>query len=201
MPDQQVREAPPVLARNEPHQVAFDLDRILLARESEPLREAAHVRVDDDPLRVAELRRDDVRGLARGPGQPHQLVDAARHATVELLNQHPHRAAQRPCLLAEETRREDVAFELLLRHREVVLRPRVLLEQLLRHAVHVHVRRLRGEHHRDEQLEVVAELQRDRCVLMLGGEPLDDRPDPLLLRTDALSRLVDVASCHAPNPA
>ena len=56
VPDQQVREARPVRPRHEPHQVALDLHRILLAGEAEPLRQPADVRVDDDPLRVARAR-------------------------------------------------------------------------------------------------------------------------------------------------
>ena len=65
VPDQEVREARPVGARDEPHEVALDLHRVLLPRERETLREPPHVRVDDDPLRVAALGRDDVRRLAR----------------------------------------------------------------------------------------------------------------------------------------
>ena len=60
-------------ARDELHEVALDLHRILLLRQPEPLREPAHVRVDDDALRVAELGRDDVRSLARDAGEPHEL--------------------------------------------------------------------------------------------------------------------------------
>src|SRR5579859_7528976 len=60
VPDEQVRKASPVAARDELHQVALDFDGILLSRQAEPLRETAHVRVDDDPLHVAELRCDDV---------------------------------------------------------------------------------------------------------------------------------------------
>ena len=66
---------PQSLARHELHQVALDLHRVLLPRQPEPLREPAHVRVDDDALRVAELGGDDVRRLARHAGQPHELVD------------------------------------------------------------------------------------------------------------------------------
>jgi hypothetical protein len=55
VPDEQVREDAPVLARHEPLQVALDLDRVVLPREAEPLREAPHVRIDDDALRVAKL--------------------------------------------------------------------------------------------------------------------------------------------------
>jgi len=68
VPDQQVRENAPVLARHEALQVALDLDRVVLLGETEPLREAPHVRIDDDALGVAELGRDDVRCLAGDSG-------------------------------------------------------------------------------------------------------------------------------------
>ena len=48
----------------------LDVHRILPAREAEPLRQAPHVRVDDDPLRHAALGRDDVRRLAPDAGEP-----------------------------------------------------------------------------------------------------------------------------------
>ena len=150
VPDQQVGEQAPLLTGDEPHEVALDLHRILLLREAEPLREAAHVRVDDDALRIPELGRDDVRGLARNAGQADQIVDRPWNLTVVLLDQHLHGAAQGLRLLPEEAGRVDVALELLDRDGEVVLGPAVLLEQPLRDAVHVHVRRLRREHHRDE---------------------------------------------------
>ena len=66
----EMREAVPIGARDDLDEVALDLDRILLPGQPEPLREPAHVRVDDDALRVAELGRDDVRRLARDAGQP-----------------------------------------------------------------------------------------------------------------------------------
>src|SRR5581483_6411207 len=37
VPDQQVREARPVLTRDEPHEIALDLHGVLLPREREPL--------------------------------------------------------------------------------------------------------------------------------------------------------------------
>src|SRR5215475_11682649 len=88
VPDQQVREDAPVLARDEPLQVALDLDRVVLSRQAESLRETPHVRVDDDPLRVAELGRDDVRGLAGDAGQARELVERARDLAVVVLDQH-----------------------------------------------------------------------------------------------------------------
>jgi hypothetical protein len=63
-----VREDAPALARDELLEVALDLHRVLALREPEALREAAHMRVDDDALGVAELRSHDVRRLASDPG-------------------------------------------------------------------------------------------------------------------------------------
>ena len=89
MPDEEVREAPPVGARHEPHEIPFDLHGILLPREPEPLRETADVRVDDDSLRLAELRRDHIRRLPRHAGQPDQLFQPIRNLAVELLERNP----------------------------------------------------------------------------------------------------------------
>jgi hypothetical protein len=155
------------------------------------------MRVDDDPLRIAELRGDHVRSLAGYAGQAHEVVELAGHAAVELLEQHCHRRAQRPRLLAVEAGRVDVALELLRRDGQIILRPLVLLEQPLGDAIDVHVGRLRREHHRDEQLELVPIAKRDFRVGMVGLEPLDDRHDPRPLRADAAPRLVDVAPRHA----
>ena len=119
------------------------------------------------PCGLPELRRHHVRRLARHAGEPHQLLDRARHLAPELLQQRRHRPAQRARLLPEEARGVDVALELLGRHGQVVLRPPVLAKQPLRHAVDVHVGRLRREHHRHEQLERVAEAQRDLRVGVL----------------------------------
>jgi len=196
VPDEQVREDAPVLARDEALQVTLDLDGVFLAREAEALREPPDVRVDDDALSVAELGRDDVRRLARHSREPGQLGERPRDLAVELLDQHLHRAADGLRLLSKEAGGTDVVLELLDRDREVVLGAPVLAEERLRDAVHVHVGRLRGEHHGHEELEVGAEAKRDRRVGMLRCEPLDDRDDPLALRPDAPPRLGDETTRH-----
>ena len=164
----------------------------------EPLRQTAHVRVDDNTLRIAELRSDDVRGLPRNSRQPHELLHRPRHLPVELLDQHPHRAPNRPRFLTEEPGGVDVALELLFGDGEVVLGSPVLLEERLRDAVDVHVRRLGGQHHGHEQLQVGSRPQRDRSVRMRGAEPLDHRPDPLPLGGDASPGFRDEATRQLP---
>ena len=147
--------------------------------------------VDNDALCLAQLRGDDVRRLARDSGQAHEFLETARHAAVELLDQHLHRPADRLRLLTEEPRGPDVVLELLGRHREVVLRPAVLAEESGRDAVDVDVGRLRGEHHRDQQLELVPKAKCDCGVLVLGCEALDDGDDPGALRPHSPPRLGD----------
>ncbi len=88
-----MREEAPAFARNEPHEVALDLDRILGAREPESLREPPNVGIDDDPLRVAELRRDDVSGLSRDTRKAYELVQPRRDTPVEVSDEHLHRAS------------------------------------------------------------------------------------------------------------
>src|SRR4051812_38050561 len=189
VPDQEVREDAPVLARDEPLDVAFDLHRVVLLRQAEPLRKAADVRVHDDSLRIAELGRDDVRGLARDSGQLDELLEPPRHPAVVHLEQALHRPADRLRLLAEEPGRIDVALELLDRDGEVILGPPVLLEQRRGDAIDVHVGRLRGEHHGDEQLQLRPEGERDPRVRVRGDQALDDRADTHLLRPDAAACL------------
>ena len=193
-----MRETSPVGARHHSLEVALDLDRVLLTRQAEPLRETPDVRVDHDPLRVPELRRHDVRGLARDARKADEVLEPPRNLAVELLDERLHRAADRLRLLPEEARRVDVALELLDRDGEVVLGPAVLLEERRRDLVDVHVGRLRGEHHGDEQLEVAAEPKRDLRVGVLLRETVDDRDDALSPPAEpAAARLADVATRHA----
>ena len=95
-----------------------------------------------------------LRRVRREVAQIAQLIVGFR--TAELLQQHRHRPPERLGFLPVEAGREEVALELLLRHREVVLGPPVLAEEPLGDAVDVHVGRLRREHHRDQQLHVGA---------------------------------------------
>src|SRR5947208_1517291 len=75
VPDEEVREASPVGTWDEAHEIPLDLDRILLAAEAKPLREAPDVRVDHDALRLAELGCNDVGRLPRHARQPDQLFE------------------------------------------------------------------------------------------------------------------------------
>src|SRR5262249_47415565 len=101
-----MRETCPVDTRNDPHQVSFDLDRILLASEPEALRESAHVGVDDDPLRTAPFSRDNVGCLPGDPWEAQEGVEVVRNLALVVLDDHLHRPAERSGLLPVEARGE-----------------------------------------------------------------------------------------------
>src|SRR3970040_1799832 len=124
--DEEVRGAGPVGPWHKPREVGLDLDGVVGAGRPEPLRETPDVGVDDDALGVAELRGDDVRGLARDTREPHEILELVRDLAVELLEQHLHRASNRLRLLAAEAGRVARPLELLSWHGEVVLGSPVL---------------------------------------------------------------------------
>src|SRR5881396_3478707 len=147
---------------------------------------------------MAELCRDDVCRLACDTRKLHEVLEPSGDPAVELLEQDPHRAADRLRLLTKEPGGIDVPLELLLRDCEVVLGGSVLLEEDGRDTVDVRVRRLRREHDRDEKLEIGPEAQRDRSVGVLARETSDDRLDSLASSTQpSASRFADVAARHA----
>src|SRR4029453_17046036 len=119
-PDEEGREGGPVLARHKPHEIALDLARVVLAREPEPLREAADVRVDDGSLPRAAPRRNAVGRLPSRSREPDEVLELRRHLAVELLDEDSHGAAHVPRLLTVRSGRAQVGLELLQRDREVV---------------------------------------------------------------------------------
>jgi hypothetical protein len=95
-------------------EVALDLHRVVLPRQAEPLREPADVRVDDDPLRLAELGGDDVRRLARDARQA-QSSSSVRGTCRRTPRSASSSSRGSPSSSAEEAGLVDVALELLRR--------------------------------------------------------------------------------------
>ena len=79
MIDQEVRQESPLVLRNNFHQIALDLVRVLLRSQAQELREARHVRVDDDAWNAKSVPEDDVGGLAANARQLHQAFQIGRH--------------------------------------------------------------------------------------------------------------------------
>ena len=112
--DQQMREHRPPLAREDLHQRRFDLHRLDLLREAEPLTEARDVGVDDDPLVLPEgIAEDDVRRLPAHAGKAHELFHRRRHVTAVALDHGRRHAEQALRLVPEEAGTPDDLLESL----------------------------------------------------------------------------------------
>src|SRR5438093_1228660 len=115
MVDQDVGEAEPVRPGDEPHEIAFDLVRIRLRCEAQPLAHPSDVGVDGDPgIRVRpvavwiRVALDDVRGLSGHAGQRDQLGHGLRYPRSVGLEDPLAGAPNGLCLLVEASRGMDV---------------------------------------------------------------------------------------------
>jgi hypothetical protein len=152
--DHRVRDVDPRAARQQVHQVALDLDRIVLRGEREALRDASDVRVDEDAF---GLRRDvcdhDVRRLPRHAGERRELVDRERDLAAEVLDDLSGRADDRLRLLPEEPGGINDLLDVGRVRGGERLGIGVGAEELRRDLVDRFVGALGGQDCRDEQLE------------------------------------------------
>src|SRR5690606_27579268 len=184
VPDQEVLGIAPELTGQDLHEIAFDPDRVGLAREAEAPGEALDVRVDDDAFRLAErVAQDDVRGLAADAREADQRVHLRRDLAPVLVDQRVRHRDQVPRLAPEEAGRVDELFDLLLLRAGQVLWCRVPREEGGRDLVDPLVGALRREDRGDEELERVLVVERALGVRILRREAVQDPGRPLPLRT------------------
>src|SRR6266699_1769945 len=190
MQDEGVREPGPLVARHQRHQVALDLLRCFLFRETEQRRQALHVRVHYDPFTLPEPgAQHHVRGLAPHPGELDQLLHGIRHLAPVALQERLRHPDDRFRLVAEEPGAVNILLEDLGIRRGVVLRRLVLCEQRRGDDVDPSVRGLSGEDRRDEQLERVRVVERAHGV---GVGPLEAGDDLTAARPGFGGRLAPI---------
>src|SRR5947208_1733583 len=184
--DQRVREPRPLVARHERHQVALDLHRVLLCRQTEQRRESLQVGVDHAPFVLAEPGAEhDVRGLAAHTGELNQLLHGVGYRTSMALDQRLRHPDDGFGLVAEEPRAVDLLLQDLRVGAGVVLRRAILREQRRGDQVDPRVGGLRRQDGGDQQLERALVVQRAGGVgigLLETGDDLADARPPLGLR-------------------
>ncbi len=141
------------------HQVALDLHWIGVRGPAQTASQASQVRVDRDARQAEGLAQHDIGSLAPDAGQRHQLLQRSWHFTPEALAELLAQALQAGCLGAKEARRMDDPLELSPICAGEVLSRAVAREQFWRHLVHAHIRALRTQDGRSEQLKGGREVQ------------------------------------------
>ena len=176
--DEEEVEIEPVLLGDEGHEVALDLDRVLLPAQSEPPRQAPGVGVDGDPLGLAVAgREDDVGRLAGDARKRHELRHGVRDDAAIGLDDPLRRPDDVLGLHPEEPRRMDHPLELGPVGPGEGRGRRVFPEELRGHRVDQLVGALGGQDRGHEDLERIAVLEGGPGMRVALPEQADDRLD------------------------
>src|SRR5262249_31964975 len=173
---QQVAEVYPLLLGDHARQIGFDLIGIGLACQTEPLRQARHVRIDPDRRLSEGVTEQNVGGLAADAVQAGQRLDGLRHLAVETLDELLTAALHGPRFVAVETGWPHIRLQLFDGHAHKVGGRAVLLEERRRDLIDLLVGTLRRQNQRDEQFEGRGKIERQLGVRMRPLEALDDLP-------------------------
>ena len=113
MKDEQVRQECPLVAGEERHEVAFDLDGVGLPGQTQPGRNASDVGVHHHALIDAEgIAEHDVGGLPTNAGEDPQLLHRFGYITAVVRDEPLRHADQALRLVPEETSGPDDVLDL-----------------------------------------------------------------------------------------
>src|SRR5438132_9767389 len=129
MQDQPQRQPGPLLGCHHPRHERLDLLWVLRRYQSEQVRQPLHMRVDGEAGHVEADSENHIRGLAPDARQLDEIVQVARHDTVEQIHQLSARGDDRARFGAEESGRLDQLLDPSWIRGRKVERGRVVLEQ------------------------------------------------------------------------
>lgn len=175
-----MREADPVVSRNDLHQVPFDSVRRSLLRKLQPSGQAYHMRVYHHAIGDSVPRsKYDIGGLACDTRKTQDLVHRSWDLATKLFGHCPCRTLDRFRLVAEKSGGSNQFFNLRQRCVCHCLWRRKGTKQLRRDLVDARVRTLRGQDGRYRQLPRIAVIQSADCVWVSAFQYLDKGGDPL----------------------
>src|SRR3989442_11627849 len=178
MPDQELVRPSPEPVRQQGRQLPFHLARVLLAREPQPPRDPADVGVHGQRGRAESVVHHHPRRLPADSGQLAELLTLSRKVSAVIARDPRHRLVQVLRFRPPEPDAPDLLAEDLRRAAGVVRRGRVPREERRRHLVYDRVGGLGGEHHRDQQLQLVFVVQSDLRLGHLFFQQADDLREP-----------------------
>ncbi len=168
-------ESDPLVLWHRGHQVLFDLVRVVVVGQAQPLTDAGHVCIDDDATGdLVGVGQHHVRRLAGHRRQGQQVVHVARHLAAVAIHQRPAGVLDRLGLVTVVAGWPHHLFQLPQVRVGEGGRVGVLREQRRRHAVDALVGTLRRQDGRHQQLQGVLPVQLVARVRVGLAQPVDD---------------------------
>src|SRR5277367_6731972 len=107
MQNQPHRKSRPIRGRQNLLHVDFDFLRLRVLRESQPIRQPAHMRIHDEGRLAEDMPENHIRRLAADAGNFHERVHLSGNLAAVVLDYLARRAHQRTRLLPKESRLDD----------------------------------------------------------------------------------------------
>lgn len=160
MIDQPVVRAAPLALRDVLHELMLGFEHVGRIGQPQPVGDAEDVRIHGDGVRAERTAHHDVRRLAPHTGQGFQRVVVGGHLAAEADGQLPRHQHEVFGLVVKQAAGLDDRLD--LRRFGFCQRRRVGIggKERGRDHIHLDVRALGGEHHGDEQLKRIGEVQR-----------------------------------------
>jgi len=160
--------------RHDPLELGLDLIDILAGGKAGAVADPEDMGVDREGLLAECGVEDDIGGLAADPGKFLEQLPGARHLAAEAFDQRLREGDHVFGLGIEQTDRFDRVSERFFPESDHLRRCFDAFEQVARRNVHAGVGRLRGEHHRDQQLIDVARIELGRRRRVGLGQPSEE---------------------------
>lgn len=175
MPDHAVTEIRPFLPHDHRHEVALNLDRVLLLCEPNPLGKAPHMGIHRDPGLLEAVPQHNIGRLAAHPRQSDEFSHRPGHIPPVKLHQGVRHAQERPGLVSKKPCRADKILKVLHAGPGHGRRRGILPKQCRRHHVDPLIRALRTQYRGRQQLEGAVMMKRALRVRVLAGKGHRDR--------------------------
>lgn len=108
-----VRQGRPGFSGMQRHQVLLDLDRVLIPRPPQSVRDSTHVRIDDHAISAEAYSNNHVRSLPAHASESYQLFKRFRDVTLKSRHNILTHLNQAPGFLAKESSALDDILKLL----------------------------------------------------------------------------------------
>ena len=174
MNNQPVRETGPFFRRQNLAQIALDLGRILLARQTQAARQPPAMGIDGYTGNTESVAAYDICGLAADAGERRQLFHRRWNFAVELFDQLLGAAFERLGLGAKQTESAYERFDIGDGRLPKRPRRRIALKKRRRDFVHRRVGALGREYDRDQEFESISVGQRTLDVGIRRGQTSGD---------------------------